>query len=350
MPKSARPLRFTLVNFLTLPAILIIPFLVALLIATDGMSSNGAIQTALNLLDIFLYAGPLLLLAWTGWMVWRLKRYAGGKGIRNLNRLLIAVPYAIILIAGGSFAWQDGYAQYQKNQTLETRDATVYQLPASVMQTHHIGKVMPAQEQLLAFPDSVIKAKAADTLSSVCLTRQRWKNNNRKVDTQCYAADKVKRFSIQGGEVVPSDKTTNLTKANGANTYMTVGESSNRPDYTGISRYGKSSGGKDQFEAYVAGADKVKPVLIGFQPFDYQLLNGLIPDQRGHNWFFMRKQDALFAGFLKKDGTSKVYQLEADELNLPASRQKPRIQGLLRHNDKVWLYSPQQVFAFKPDT
>ena len=350
MPESPLPLRFTLVNFFALPAVLLIPFLAALLIATNGMSSDGAIQTALNLLDIFLYAGPLLLIAWTGWMIWRLKRYTGGKGIRNLNRLLIAVPYAVVLVAGGYLAWQDGYARYQKNQTLQTRAATVYQLPASVMQTHHIGKLMPGQGTLLAFPDSAIKAKAGDTLSSVCLIRHRWKNNNQEVDTQYYPANKVRKLVIQDNEIVPSDETPDLVKANAANPCLSVGKSSNRPDYTGISRYGESSSGADQFEAYVAGADKVRPVLIGFQPFDYQLLNGLIPDQRGHNWFFMRKQDALFAGFLKKDGTSKVYQLEADGLNLPDSRQKPRIQGLIRHNNKVWLYSPQQVFAFKPDT
>lgn len=342
MPGSQKPsgFRFTLVNFLTLPAILMLPFGVVLLIATKGFTSDGSIGTALQIFQWFLYLGPLLLIGWTIWVFRRLRRYPAGLTLQIVNRAIMVLPYGIVLAVGGYFAWQNGYAYYQKQQTLETRSASSISLPDSLADTHQIGFVDPAAKTALVVPDSSVPKGKMGVSGTFCLINLSWKQNQQRMDTNYYPSHKVHRFEIKGNALLPKSLGKQLNSD-----CLRAGANSSKPGFTGLSRYGKSEGGKDQFEAYVAGEDRIEPVLIGFEPFDYQILNDIIADHGRRSWFFLRKDQTLFAGFLAKQGESKIYKLKG-EMELPDARLKPDIKGLRVNEGKVWFYSSDQIFQF----
>ncbi len=339
-----RPFRFTLLNFLSLPGILVLPYLIVLLIATNGMTGDNAVGVALKVFEVFLYTAPLLLLGWTFWVYRRLKRFSGKPTAKSINKVILALPYGILLIVGGYFGGKAAYTSYKLGQILESRTAETYLLPDSLSSSHFIGHTNPSTQRLWLLPDSALSASLPDSAKQVCFIQYEWKDGAKHPDTQFYARQNLQGFELQKGDLWGSPLAV-IHQWSQDQKCLTIGKQRSKPDYTGLSRYG-SQNREAQFEAYLAGADRVANVLPGFKPFDYQILSDLITDREGRHWFVMRKEEALFVGFLHLDAQNKVFELKS-AYNLPEDPQAPAIRGLAVRDDHVWLYARKRVFHFR---
>lgn len=338
-----RPFRFTLINFLSLPGILVLPYLIALLIATKGMTGDNAIGTALKVFEVFLYTAPLLLLGWTFWVYRRLKPFSFNATFKSINWVILALPYGVLLLVGGYFGGKAAYSWYEHGQILESRTVETYRLPDTLSSSHFIGAMSASQQKLYLFPDSGLAASVPDSAKRTCLVQYAWKDGGQRPDTQFFAGQHMLSYKLKKGQVFgkPLAQAQWLPEAEKC---LTFGKQRSKPAYTGLSRYG-SQNGEDQFEAYAAGVDRVEHVLPGFKPFDYQILSDLITDKAARHWFAMRKADALFVGFIKSDAQNKVFELKSD-YKLPSDPQEPAVKGLAVKDERVWLHTRKRVFHF----
>ena len=336
------PLRFTLINALSLPAVLVLPYAGVLLFLTNGMTSSDALSKALVVFEIFLYTSPFLLAGWTIWLYRRLKRFHGKGQFSWVNRGILFLPYAILLIIAGYLGGKEAYQWYQHQQILETRNAKAYPLPDTLAENHLITHVSLQKQLVWLRMDTNLK-DGRNAGKSICRLQFTWNGGPQKVDTQLFEGRQLKGYSLNKKAIFRKALPLSAWKPQKQGC-LVWGKQRAEPVFSGLSRYGGSDS-EDQFEAYRAGDGGAIPVLPGIAPFDYELLDGLITDKAGRHWFLLRKGKTLLAGFLKPGVQDKLYRLKG-AYDLPDDPQKPTLEGLAVHDGKLWFHGKQTLYRF----